>query len=395
MRALIWLLALFAAAVGLAIAARHDYGYVLFVAAPYRIEMSLNLFVAGALAAFVFGYLALRLAATTLSLPRRVREFRARQRERLAARRFEDAFRYFVEGRYGHALKEAAAAFSTEQPQPLAALLAARAASAMHDPDREREWLKRAAGSASGMQLAQRMTELELHIEARRFEDAARVLAQLAESGQKHVAAQRLALRVYAALGRWQDLLRTLRILEKHRAIAAEPAAALRQRAHLETIRALAGEGAALAAYRDALPRGERSDARVNAALVRALLDAGECAAAQRIIEECLAQHWNEELVPMYAQCEDGDALARITRAEQWLRDRPQDANLLLALGRLCEQHRLWGKAESYLEASLALRPTPEAHLALARLFDSLGRHEEADRHFRAAAEQPSAPRRG
>jgi len=150
--------------------------------------------------------------------------------------------------------------------------------------------------------------------------------------------------------------------------------------------RALRSDAGALAAYWSALPRAERDDARVVAALARALLGAGECAEAQRIIESRLDDVWEEELVPMYAECAGGDALARITRAERWLRDRPHDAALLLALGRLCEQHRLWGKAESYLEASLAVRSAPEAHLALARLLDSLDRREEADRHFRAAA---------
>ncbi|HCX32369.1 MAG TPA: heme biosynthesis protein HemY [Rhodocyclaceae bacterium] len=386
MRALLWLLALCSAAVGLAIAARHDAGYVLFVAAPYRIELSLNLFVVLVLAAFALGYLALRLLLNMIALPRRVREYRTRREEALAARRFEEALRRFFEGRYGHALKEAAAAFDAAAPRPLAALLAARAASAMHDDAREREWMSRAGAGGPEPRLALLMTELELDIEARRFDAAARVLERLAESGQKHVAAQRLALRVHAALGRWQDLLRTLRALEKHRAIAPEHASALRQRAHLETIRALRSDAGALAAYWSALPRAERDDARVVAALARALLGAGECAEAQRIIESRLDDVWEEELVPMYAECAGGDALARITRAERWLRDRPHDAALLLALGRLCEQHRLWGKAESYLEASLAVRSAPEAHLALARLLDSLDRREEADRHFRAAA---------
>ncbi|PIV74001.1 MAG: heme biosynthesis protein HemY, partial [Rhodocyclales bacterium CG17_big_fil_post_rev_8_21_14_2_50_68_7] len=76
MRALLWLLALCSAAVGLAIAARHDAGYVLFVAAPYRIELSLNLFVVLVLAAFALGYLALRLLLNMIALPRRVREYR-------------------------------------------------------------------------------------------------------------------------------------------------------------------------------------------------------------------------------------------------------------------------------------------------------------------------------
>lgn len=391
MRALLWVLALFAAAVALAIAARYNQGYVLFVAAPYRVELSLNLFVVATIALFVFGHLALRLIAATLRLPDRVRQYRERRRRERAIRRFLDAFRHYLEGRYGHALKESSAAFEAGAEPAAAALLAARAAGAMRDGAREREWLDRAAGCGPEWQLAQRMTELELHVEGRRFEDAARVIGLLVGSRQKHVAAQRLAVRVWAALGRWTDLLHTLRALEKHGAIAAEHAHALRQRAHLETIGALGADTAALADWWDALPRAERDDPRIVAALVRALLDGGDCALAQRIIESRLAQCWDEALVPMYAECAGGDALARVTRAEQWLHAHEHDAGLLLALGRLCEHLKLWGKAQSYMEASLAIRPSREAHVAAAGLFDTLGRHEEADRHLRAAATDAGA----
>ena len=69
-----------------------------------------------------------------------------------------------------------------------------------------------------------------------------------------------------------------------------------------------------------------------------------------------------------------------------WLRSHPDDARLLDALGRMCLQQRLWGKAQSYLEASLAVEPTQQTHLELARLADQLERPEEANKHYRASA---------
>jgi len=71
----------------------------------------------------------------------------------------------------------------------------------------------------------------------------------------------------------------------------------------------------------------------------------------------------------------------------KWLRERPGEAELLLTLGRLCVQRELWGKAQSYLEASLATRPTQATHIELARLHERLGRPAEAGKHFRASAD--------
>ena len=84
---------------------------------------------------------------------------------------------------------------------------------------------------------------------------------------------------------------------------------------------------------------------------------------------------------------ENGDVVARIAHAEKWLADHPRDGALLLALGRLCRQKQLWGKAQSYLEASLAVEPTPEAHLELASLLETeLEKSGVAERHYRSAA---------
>ncbi len=60
MKFLLWLLGLFALAVVL-VQAAHNPGYVLLVYPPYRIEMSLTLFVLLLLALFVLGYFTVRL----------------------------------------------------------------------------------------------------------------------------------------------------------------------------------------------------------------------------------------------------------------------------------------------------------------------------------------------
>jgi len=51
---------------------------------------------------------------------------------------------------------------------------------------------------------------------------------------------------------------------------------------------------------------------------------------------------------------------------------------------------RLWGKAQSYLEASLAVAESRDAHLELANLFDQLERAADANRHYRQSAALPA-----
>jgi len=53
MKGLLWVLALFALAVGISLAAHFNEGYVLLVSPPYRAEISLNLAILLILGGFV------------------------------------------------------------------------------------------------------------------------------------------------------------------------------------------------------------------------------------------------------------------------------------------------------------------------------------------------------
>ena len=59
------------------------------------------------------------------------------------------------------------------------------------------------------------------------------------------------------------------------------------------------------------------------------------------------------------------------------------DAVLLLTLGRLCARQELWGKAQSYLDASISVEPMYSAYLVLAQLHDRLGNADAARRNYR------------
>jgi len=76
-----WVLAVFALAVGLSLAAHLNDGYAILVFPPYRAELSLNLAILLWIAGFVLGYMLLRMVAHTLRLPLYVRDFRARSVE--------------------------------------------------------------------------------------------------------------------------------------------------------------------------------------------------------------------------------------------------------------------------------------------------------------------------
>ncbi len=387
MRSLFWLLTLAALAVGLAVAARYNAGYVLLVMPPWRAEVSLNFFLLLAIVGFILLYWVVRLVSSTLALPRAVAAFRQRQRLHKATTAHFEAARLLQEGRFGHALRSAEKAWADHPVPGAAALLAWRAAHNLRDAEREALWADRVrAADDQGFKAARLMVEAEFALEERRFADARATLQMLALNGGRHIAALRLALRAERGLGHWSEVAKLVRQLEKHKALTPEQALPLRSSVLRESLRDLQGNKEGLLRYWRSLDARDREEPLLARETALALIAANASAEAQQIIEQALQAHWEDDLVKVYAQCTGGDLIGRIAQAEKWLTQHPRDSALLLALGRLCRQQQLWGKAQSYLEAALAIQPQRATHIELAQLFDQLENSALAIRHYRSAA---------
>lgn len=389
MKGLFWFVALFALAVAVALGAKLNDGYVLLVLPPWRAEVSLNLMILALLALFAAFYALLRGLVLTLGLPQRVSEYRARRQREKAGLVFQDAVRLLFEGRFGQALKKASEAHAAGTAPGLSALIAARAAQRMRESEKQQGWMERATLDDPRTEAATLMLEAEMMNEARRFDEALLALERLQAKQGRHIAALRLELRARQGAGDWDGVLKLARQLDKRAALPAEVVREVRTQAHLGNIAKRAADQGLLTAYLRALPAEERSQ-RVVLAAARALMAQGAESEAQKLIEAVLDtasnDEWQPDLVAIYGRLTGGEQTARIAKAEGWLRKHPEDARLLKALGRMCLRQRLWGKAQSYLEASLAVRDTPAGHLELARLFDQLERPEEANKHYRASA---------
>jgi HemY protein len=381
MKTAIWIVGIAALAVALTLAARYNTGYAQLVLPTHKVEISLNFFLVLAVAAFVIGYFVVRAVSTALVLPRRVREYRlARRREKARSTLLEALHEYFA-GRYGRAEKAAAASLEAGEQPVLSAVLAARSAHQLRARERRDGYLA-AAASAPDEHLARLVTEAELAIEDRRHQEALELLKRLP---QRHSATLKLELKAQQQLRNWEQVLTLTEELRKRNAFDTTQAEQVRRHALAESLKRRLLDSRALQETWNRVPAADRTDRRVAAAAAQCFIALGGGAQAHRIIEQALEAEWDSELARLYGESGAGDTVSRIERAEAWLRAHPHDAALLLTLGRLCAEQELWGKAQSYLDASIAIEPTYTAHLAAARLQETLGNAEAARGHHRAA----------
>ena len=395
-RALLWLVALFAAAVALAVAGRLEEAKVVIVLPQYHIYVSMVLFAFVLVAAFALLYLATRVLHHTVELPGQLRALRSRRRREQAQAALASGLLGYLEGRYARAEKESTTAWQAGVAPGLAALIAARSAHQLREFERRDAWLGRAESEGEALHAARLLTQAELLLDERDFSGARDALRSLHGTGPRQVATARMLLRAERGAQNWEEVLKLASLLAKRGAVSTTVAEEHRVQATIELLAREAGDRASLEARLRRIPAADLAHPRVAGAAARHASALGEAALARELIEKSLAAEWTASLVQLYAlipgmesQRGQEEARIRIERAERWLREHAQDPQLLAALGSLCVSAGLWGKAQNYLEASLSFGETRAAHLELARLAERDNRAAQAQKHFRRAAELP------
>lgn len=380
MKALFWTIAIFALAVGLVVAARYNDGYVLVVLPPYRVEIALNLLLLLLAGAFVLFYSLVRLVTTAVQMPARVREYRLARRRETAQSTLLGALQAYFEGRYAKAEQSASQSIELGASDRLSLVLAARAAHELRAYERRDAYIERIAQDAAEDDALRIITQAELLVAERRAKEALEVLQELP---RKHTAALKLELKAQQQMRQWEQVAVLVGELERRGVFDADQASKLRTHALAESVRRKALDVHALDEVWRKLPDAQKLETPLAVAAAQSYIAANRKAEAQQIIEQSLEHAWDSELVALYPDCLGTDTVRQIERAETWLEEHPGDAALLLSLGRLCARQGLWGKAESYLEASVSVEPTYTGHVELARLHEKLGNTDASRRHYR------------
>jgi HemY protein len=360
---------------------------VVIVAAPYRLELSLNLLIVLLLAGYVAFHVLARLVETLVAIPGRVRAYRAERSRTRSRQALTDALLAFFQGRYASAEKSASIALDSGETKGVAAIIAARSAHELGRFTEREQFLEQAKGATPEIDQARLTTLADLLLSQGRHEEALGVLKDLSGRDSRNLRLLRMRLAAETALKRWDDVLGTVASLARLGGLTEMEAGATRRVAHLGNLNRKAQDATALASYWRQIPSDLRHDPSIAAAAARLHLGSGGTAEAQSIVEDALEREWDARLVTLYGECAGASALPQIERAEKWLRAHARDPALLLTLGKLCMHQALWGKAQSYIEASLALEPTHEGHMTLASLMERIGRPQDAVRHFRRSAE--------
>jgi len=356
-----------------------DRGYVLISFAGYNIEMSVPVLVV----ALVLLYLLVRLLLRLWRAPRQLGEALAQHRNRRAGARLARALIHITEGDYPRAERLLTENVEGSDARIVNYLMAARAAEAQGQTARRDEWLKLAGEADPKAEIAVLLTQAELELKSGAPRAALATLTRIEQKKPGHPGA--LGLRTEALLGVGDRdgvasllprLARAKMDPDRLAPLIARSLEAMREKPDFDR--------AALNAVWSPLPMGLRRRPTLIRARALLLDRLGRGEEALKAVSSALKRDFDPELVRVYGEIHGPDRLKQLGRAEGWLKQHGEDATLLMTAARLCMANELWGKARSYLESSLAIRPEPAAYALYGELLDRLGEGDEAARAYQA-----------
>ncbi|MFC3874644.1 heme biosynthesis HemY N-terminal domain-containing protein [Neisseria musculi] len=392
MRGLIWIIVLFAVAVGLAIASGSYNGNVYIVVEQTLLRVNLHAFILGLVALVVILYLLLCLIAAILNMPGRMQRFGAARKGRQAAHALNNAGLAYFEGKFQKAEQEAAKVLANKEAgsnRTLALMLGAHAADQMDDKALRDRYLKDIEPLPAKQQLSRHLLLAESALGRRDYAAAENHLAAAAQINPSLTRLVRLQLRYAFDKGNALDVLDKAEKLAKAGAISDYEAEQYQNWAYRRLL-ALVSDAGSLKACLKRIPEN---------------LKAGDLCVAvaekyQRLGMYAQVVKWVNEYYPKTQQTElleplvesvrflgDKEQRRAIDTADSWLQANPDNARLLVYLGLLAYDKQLWGKAQGYLEAAIALKPELPARLALAKVFDAVGEPEKAESQRKLALE--------
>ncbi|HBI21002.1 MAG TPA: protoporphyrinogen oxidase [Legionella sp.] len=364
--------ALLLASVWLGVQLHLDPGYVLIAVHHWTIESTLTVAILGLSLFFLMLHGLLLLLHWMAHIPQSWTRWRALRRAHHAQENTRQGLIEFSEGHWLRARNHLINALPDTDRPLLNYLTAARAAQEMGDSKLRDDYLREAQQSMPEAKIAVELTQAQLQLANRQWEQALATLRHLQDLSPHHPYVLKLLMHLYEEVKDWPQLIALLPALRRHDVVSEEAFVRLQRHAYLQALQDLIRQRQpeAITALVTALPKVLVNDPEIMAEYCQFLLNTQDETQAESILRRCLQKQFDDPLIMLYGQIKQNKN--QLNFAESLLKKNPHSASLYLCLSRICKSHQLWGKAKTYIDASIECTPTPEAYAELGALLEEL-----------------------
>lgn len=355
-----------------------DTGYILISLGSTTIETSFWF----AVFAVVFGILVMRWSYILLRAILRSLgvswAFFAEGRSRQLNARTQRGLIHYIEGNW-QAAKKDLLSVAKYADQPLVHYLAAaHSAHQLGDMETCQALLSKAEEVAPENELAVLLSQAKMQLANQQCEQCLATLERARSVAPRHPVVLDLLLTVYQRVNDWAAVQALLPELKKSKAYTPEQLHSLEVDAVCAVLDTHKFNLDELKSYWQKLDKSLKQSQVLVLQYCGHLQRLGAEETAEQQLRRILTKQWDARLVELYGRVRGGSDNEQLLVAEQWLRERPGDPDLLLALARIAMRNQLWGKARSYFESSLQLQKNPQAYAEFAALLAQLGDHQKS-----------------
>lgn len=271
---------------------------------------------------------------------------------------------------------------------PLVNYLAA--AQAAHYEGREKDaemFLQEAEKTTPDASVAVDFVQARIQLDKGHYEQALATLVRLYQKTPNHPVVLHQLRDVHLALFDWKPLIQLMPEFRRYQIGTPEALDQLERNAYLHRFDELLQDVhrtdnfEAIKELWKGLPAPMKLEETLILAWLRVLIIQNEFTSAEQLLNRSLKVVWSATLVEKYGLLpKSAEPKRRLMEAEQWLKERPDDAVLLHALARICQQQGLWDKALDYYQASYKLNAKDQLCAEIAQLHFALGDADQGQR---------------
>ena len=364
-----------------------DSGYILISFQSWVFETSLWVFLAILAVLILGGFIFVQVLMGLLRGPSSIRNWREERGIKQAINKTVKGLISLAEGNWKQSEKLLMAG-AQGNGKIINYLAAARAAQQAGDYQHSDNLLIEAVKSTKGSELAVGLQQAQLQIERKQYEQSLATCLRLKKTFPKHQYVNHMLLKTYTKLEDWQSVLTLLPVFNKYKLLPSKETIKLEINAYDELIENLVNS-------RNACSKNSKELLNMWHKIPKRILkQAGFVPLAEKFFGHliCLAEqdegepelrqilgfHWSQDLIRQYGCLKGKDSNRQLLFAKDQLKQRPNDAMLLLTLGRLSLLNEQFDEALNYFEASLNQESHIETRSELSRLYLAKNETEKA-----------------
>ncbi len=362
-------------------------GYILISFQQWVIETSLWVFILLLAATVLTIYGSIHFMIALMSTPSSIKSWSEKRGNHKAVGKTVRGLIYLAEGDFKNSEKFLMAG-AHGNGKIINYLAAARAAQLSGNFERSDELMFEAAKSTKGAELAVGLQQAQLQLEREQFEQCLATCLRLKKQFPKHQYVSKMLMKAHMALNDWKAVLEILPQLSKHKLLANKESTRLEIKAYGKLIEHMirsrdssSKDPKALLEVWNNIPKSTLKHLDFSPlahAFIEHLLHLGAHEEAENQLRSILPHHFTSELINLYGWVKGKDPKRQLLFAQDQLKQRPNDATLLLTLGRICMLNHEFLQAQEYFEASLNQQNRAETRSELSRLYLAKKEDEKA-----------------